>query len=240
MGEWVCVCVYVCVCVCVRVWVWVWVWVSQCVCKLYTYTHSLPTFFTTHSFIHSPPPLPQHTSVRACAQVFLRVHSPTFAGVADARFKHFVRHILPQLQREEKKRTLVFMPSYFDFARVRNFLRKNDVEFLQINDYSERSDVNRARTAFFDGVRPILLYTERYHYHNRPTIRNIRHIVFYEPPLFPQFYSEMINAINGAVASDATVTTLYSRFEADRLARIVGTQQAAEMLQSTEARHWFM
>ncbi|EGD75582.1 hypothetical protein PTSG_06651 [Salpingoeca rosetta] len=177
---------------------------------------------------------------QSLSQVFLRVHSDTYAGLPDARFNYFVRHVLPLLDREEAERTIIFIPSYFDYVRVRNHMHKQGMNFTQICEYTPQADVKRARSTFFHAHVSLMLYTERYHYHNRPTIRNARHLVFYELPLFPQFYSEMLNAINGAVVADATCTVLYSRFEADRLSRVVGTQQAISMLQSAEAKHLFM
>lgn len=53
--------------------------------------------------------------------------------------------------------------------------------------------VARARDMFFHGDAHFLLYTERYHFFNRKRIKGIRHIVFYQLPIFPHFYYEMCN-----------------------------------------------
>lgn len=51
----------------------------------------------------------------------------------------------------------------------------------------------RARDMFYHSQVQFLLYSERFHFFRRPVIKGIRHIVFYQPPTLPHFYSEMCN-----------------------------------------------
>ncbi len=40
--------------------------------------------------------------------------------------------ILPQARDSIMAGTMIFVPSYFDFVRIRNYFRKQDIEFAQI------------------------------------------------------------------------------------------------------------
>ena len=51
----------------------------------------------------------------------------------------------------------------------------------------------RARDIFYHGQAHFMLYSERFHFFRRIRLRGIRHIIFYQPPTIPTFYSEMCN-----------------------------------------------
>jgi len=69
--------------------------------------------------------------------------------------------------------TLVFVPSYFDFVRLKRYLTKHrsslasDFSFAAISEYTPTPDVSRARGAFFAGKVKFLLVTERFHFFRR-------------------------------------------------------------------------
>jgi U3 small nucleolar RNA-associated protein 25 len=62
------------------------------------------------------------------------------------------------------KGTLIFIPSYFDFVRVRNSMKKMELSFAAISEYTPATGVSRARTQFYQGIKHFLLYTERAHF----------------------------------------------------------------------------
>lgn len=55
--------------------------------------------------------------------------------------------------------------------------------------------VAQARDMFFHNEVNYMLYSERFHFFMRRKIRGIRHLIFYQLPTFPHFYSEMCNLI---------------------------------------------
>eukprot|EP00049_Salpingoeca_infusionum_P022861 m.9247 g.9247 ORF g.9247 m.9247 type:complete len:771 (+) comp5436_c0_seq2:192-2504(+) len=172
------------------------------------------------------------------SQVFHRLPCESHSEASDVRFEHFMQHIKPLLSSNLRSHVLVFIPSYFDFVRVRNALKKDEVKFAQICEYTKNTNVSRARSYFFHGQRRFMLYTERYHYHQRPTLRNIKHIVFYQLPQYPQFYSELLNLIPDA--SDATCTALFTKYDAESLCRVVGASRGAKMLVSEKDTYMFV
>ncbi|XP_050504494.1 U3 small nucleolar RNA-associated protein 25 homolog [Diabrotica virgifera virgifera] len=176
--------------------------------------------------------------------VFHRFDCKNAADAIDARFEFFINKILPQQRETLMKHTLIFIPSYFDFVRVRNYFKKEDIGFVQICEYSKDGKVARARDMFFHGDAHFLLYTERFHFFHRRRIKGIRHIVFYQPPTFPNFYYEMCNLMqennlnkkSGGV-SNMTVSVMYSKYDIYQLSAIVGTEKSAKMIQSDRKVH---
>ncbi|KAB5582183.1 hypothetical protein PHYPO_G00184240 [Pangasianodon hypophthalmus] len=98
--------------------------------------------------------------------VFQMFHTDSFMD-QDDRFQFFVDKVLPQYRDSVMSHTLIYVPSYFDFVRLRNFLKKEDVSFSVISEYSERSEVSRARHYFSKGEKQFLLFSERFHFYKR-------------------------------------------------------------------------
>ncbi|XP_057198923.1 U3 small nucleolar RNA-associated protein 25 homolog [Triplophysa rosa] len=176
--------------------------------------------------------------------VFQMFHSDSFMD-QDARFQFFVDKILPQYKDSVMSHTLIYVPSYFDFVRLRNYLKKKDVSFGSISEYSQRSEVNRARHYFQKGEKQFLLFSERFHFYKRYTIKGIYNLIFYGLPTYPNFYSEVCNMLQAGVRESGsspsfTCTALYSRYDTHRLAAITGADRAAQMQHSKKPVHLFI
>ncbi|KAF6208642.1 hypothetical protein GE061_017100 [Apolygus lucorum] len=182
-------------------------------------------------------------------QVFHHVKSATVSQAVDDRFETFISDILPQYKDTSMKHTLIYVPSYFDFVRLRNYLKKQEYKFVHICEYTEEKKIIRARNKIFHGETQILLYTERFHFYRRLKLRGIQNIIFYQPPAFPNFYSELCNFLQDVnkiknVESEGeavmTVNVLYTKFDVTQVAAIVGTDRATRMLASDKPTHMFM
>lgn len=75
------------------------------------------------------------------SQVFQRVPSESPSTQDDARFEYFVGTVLPQILRLKQSHTAIFVPSYFDYVRVRNYLLKNRASVANVHEYSRGSEV---------------------------------------------------------------------------------------------------
>ena len=64
--------------------------------------------------------------------------------------------------------TLLIVPSYFDYLRLRNYLcDEAGIQFAACCEYDRGSQVSRARGLFFQGRASVLLITERFHFFKR-------------------------------------------------------------------------
>ncbi|XP_042245362.1 U3 small nucleolar RNA-associated protein 25 homolog isoform X2 [Thunnus maccoyii] len=161
----------------------------------------------------------------------------------DARFQFFVDKVLPQYRDSVMSHTLIYIPSYFDYVRLRNYMKKEEMNFASICEYSSKSEVSRARHFFQKGDKQFLLFTERFHFYKRYTIKGIQNLIFYGLPSYPHFYSEVCNMLSaGSQGEEAswTCTALYSRYDAHKLAAITGAQRAGQMLHSNKTVHLFV
>ncbi|NXR59231.1 DIEXF factor, partial [Rhadina sibilatrix] len=175
--------------------------------------------------------------------VFRRLEADSITSVIDARFQFFIDKVLPEYRDAIMSHTLVYVPSYFDYVRLRNYFKKEDLNFTHICEYSKKAAVCRARRFFLKGEKQFLLFTERFHFYKRYTIKGIRNLIFYELPTYSHFYSEicnMLKATDSGVDATWTCTVLYSKYDAQKLAAVVGIDRTAQMLQSKKNVHLFV
>lgn len=163
-------------------------------------------------------------------QVYERFDSSSVLDVDDRRFEFFTKKIFPKIKDSLQGGIMLFISSYFDFVRLRNFLKEQNASFCLLGEYTKQSDISRGRTWFFHGERKIMLYTERAHFYHRYKIRGIRDLIYYSLPERNDFYAEITNMFEGV--ENPTCTVLVSRFDSLKLERIVGTSSAQKMLNS--------
>ncbi|KAJ7515805.1 hypothetical protein O6H91_22G028600 [Diphasiastrum complanatum] len=170
-------------------------------------------------------------------QVYERIECSSIAEVDDSRFDFFAKQVFTRIKDSVKGGIMVFMRSYFDFVRLRNFLKAQNSSFCLLGEYTKQSDISRARAWFFHGKRKILLYTERAHFYHRYQIRGIHDLIFYSLPDHANFYSEIVNMLEGV--DNPSCTVLFSQFDKMQLERIVGSSRAEKLLSSKNRTFMF-
>ncbi|XP_062077358.1 protein NUCLEOLAR FACTOR 1 isoform X2 [Humulus lupulus] len=163
-------------------------------------------------------------------QIYQRFGADTVVDIDDARLEYFMKKVFPKIKDSVQGGVMIFISSYFEFVRIRNFLKSQNASFCLLSEYTKQSDISRARVWFFEGKRKIMLYTERMHFYHRYKIRGIKNLLFYSLPERKEFYPEIVNMVEGS--DNLTSTTLFSRFDQLRLERIVGTANAKRMVKS--------
>nr|XP_028580589.1 digestive organ expansion factor homolog isoform X2 [Podarcis muralis] len=175
--------------------------------------------------------------------VFRKLEAENSISAIDARFHFFIEKVLPEYRDAVMSHTLIYVPSYFDYVRLRNYFKKEELSFVHICEYTSKSGISRARQFFLKGVKQFLIFTERFHFYKRYSIRGIRNLIFYELPTYPHFYSEVCNMMKLAGSEEEatlTCTVLYSKYDAQKVAAVVGVDRAAQMLQSSKNVHLFV
>ncbi|KAH8621847.1 U3 small nucleolar RNA-associated protein 25 [Alternaria alternata] len=174
-------------------------------------------------------------------QTFLRFDSPSHLTDPDARFKYFSTTVLPSITRLPKPvegglGVLVFIPSYLDFVRIRNSLVDTDIAYASISEYTDATDVRKARSHFMNGKHSVLLYTGRAHHFHRYNLRGVKRVVFYGVPENHIFYDEVVGFVGKSVEraeisrAEASVKVCFSRWERLELERIVGSKRVGKMV----------
>ncbi|KAJ8770512.1 hypothetical protein K2173_018003 [Erythroxylum novogranatense] len=163
-------------------------------------------------------------------QIYERLDASSVIDADDARLEYFTKKVFPKIKDASQGGTMLFISSYFEYVRVRNFLKSQNASFCLLSEYTKPSDISRSRVWFFEGKRKIMLYTERAHFYHRYKIRGIRNLIIYSLPERKEFYPEVLNMLDGAHDTDCTV--LFSRFDQLRLERIVGSTSARRMITS--------
>lgn len=190
-----------------------------------------------------------------CKQRFMYYDSPSARDSCDDRFNYFIKQVLPKFTRpandEENvdsvalsaDHTLIMVSSYFDYVRLRNYFRREKLSFTQICEYTEENKVAKARQLFYFGARQFLIYTERCHFYHRYKIKGIRNIIFYEPPIYSKFYTEMANMLTPELQGKKFVedsqqfvaTTLFSNHDTLQLGAIIGYSNAVKLIQNKKS-----
>ena len=180
-------------------------------------------------------------------QTFSRFDFGTPITEPNNRFKYFTTAIVPSLIKlstlgaGEGHGVLIYLPTYADFVRVRNYLASSSetqaISFGSISEYTSVKDVARARSHFLSGRHAVLLYTERAHHFRRYRLKGVKKVILYGLPENPIFYKEIVGGYLGASIAagkldmrSASVRALLSRLDILKLERIVGTGRHLSML----------
>ncbi|XP_021758157.1 U3 small nucleolar RNA-associated protein 25-like [Chenopodium quinoa] len=165
------------------------------------------------------------------SQVYERFDTDSIVEADDARLNYFINKIFPKIKNSIQGGIMLFISSYFEFVRIRNFLKTQNASFCLLGEYTKQSDISRARNWFIKGQRKIMLYTERAHFYHRYKIRGIQNLIIYSLPERKEFYPEVLNMLEEG-SHNMTCTVLFSRFDQLRLERIVGSAAAKKMASS--------
>ncbi|CAN6647082.1 U3 small nucleolar RNA-associated protein 25 [Trichomonascus vanleenenianus] len=171
-------------------------------------------------------------------QTFTRINPSDPVQDPEVRFKHFTGVVLPSLMRGTSYNgTLIFVPSYLDFVRLRNYMDENNISCACVSEYSTPATISRARTFFVSGRTKMMMITERLHHFRRYEIKGVNQVVMYSVPENPIFYKETIRFM-ARTHTEANVSVdllkariIYSKWDSIKLERIVGTNRVGVLLE---------
>ncbi|KAK6336051.1 rRNA-binding ribosome biosynthesis protein utp25 [Orbilia blumenaviensis] len=171
-------------------------------------------------------------------QIFTRVKSANPAHDPDARFEYFTKNIMPFWKSSgtvDRGGLLIFLSSYLDSIRLRNYFNKIGQSFGEINEYTSASEVTRSRAHFSSGRQKILIYTERAHYFRRYNLKGVCNVFLYSMPANAIFYREIVGFLRESISEgksqleESKVRAVFTPWDALRVERIVGSSGYEEM-----------
>lgn len=171
-------------------------------------------------------------------QMFIRTGLHGFSQDSDQRMAYFSNSLLPSIMRgAQTDGIFIVAPTYTDFVVLRNYLEKNDYSYVSVSEYTPPSQLGRGRTFFADGRAKIMLYSARLHHYRRYGIKGIKTVVFYGLPDNPIFYQEFLRSLARTVIEKQIdpdllkMYTLYSKWDALKLERVVGTKKMPALME---------
>ncbi|KAL6508500.1 hypothetical protein OROHE_021633 [Orobanche hederae] len=163
-------------------------------------------------------------------QIYERFDTESIVDADDARLKYFCEKVFPKIKDSVQHGVMIFISSYFEFVRLRNYLKSQAASFCLFGEYIKRNDISRVRGQFFRGDKKIMLYTERAHFYYRYKIRGVQNLIIYSLPERKEFYPEIVKLLEESDSMNTRV--LFSRLDQLKLERIVGSAAAKRMVDS--------
>lgn len=181
-------------------------------------------------------------------QIFQRYDLPDPKSNYETRYKFFINSVLPLIERQTlyDEGLLIYIPLYFDYVRVITHMKNSTkLNFGTIDEYALQSKVSRARHAFQTGKIKMLVYTERMHHFRRFELAGVKNVLIYEPPANPLFYKELLRFVGKSIFKEEAdidlsfVKTIFSKWDAAALERIVGNERAPVLCNSVNETYEF-
>ncbi|KAL0227758.1 hypothetical protein RCL1_003901 [Eukaryota sp. TZLM3-RCL] len=167
------------------------------------------------------------------SQSFSKISSNSKISDFDTRVKILIATVLPRLL-ANGQHVLLYVPDYLNFPPLREALKKEGIYYVSACEYDKKSDVDRARSNFAKEKDSILfLLSGRFYFFKRFNVIGATHVVFFAPPFYSNFYSNILNS-----HKDVASTVIFSKYDFLFLSRIVGLESAQAMLSSE--RNYFI
>eukprot|EP01061_Rhynchopus_euleeides_P005784 TRINITY_DN14947_c3_g1_i2.p1 TRINITY_DN14947_c3_g1~~TRINITY_DN14947_c3_g1_i2.p1 ORF type:complete len:603 (+),score=223.43 TRINITY_DN14947_c3_g1_i2:58-1809(+) len=181
--------------------------------------------------------------VNGAKHLFHRFEVTSVENSPDERFKFFEDKVYSRLTSAMNSgvgtmSTIIIVPSYFDYTRVRNFFDSVDRDcFTEVCEYTPVKEMHFAIKEFNERKRSFLLMTERFYFFRRYVLSTAKSIIFYQLPQCTHFYHELVNSIR--TDESPTVLTLFCKYDAYQAVRVVGTERFKRLQTSDGATHMF-
>lgn len=115
--------------------------------------------------------------------------------VDDCRFNLFSRQlwkgIYDEVSEEQSGYTVLLVPQYFDFVKIKTFFKRRNAQVAMISEYTDKKEAQRLRSLYEQKEVPVLMITERALVFEKIRLRFCRNLVLYSIPESP----DIIDAI---------------------------------------------
>ena len=122
-----------------------------------------------------------------------KLNTDSLELVDETRFIFFTKKLWQKLYENLGEYTIVVASTYFEFVRLRNFLKIKNASVAYISEYSSDQDCQRNRSYYETGNKKILLISERALFFQIVKLRYARNLIFYSLPESHKVFEELIN-----------------------------------------------
>ncbi|SCP04035.1 U3 small nucleolar RNA-associated protein 25, putative [Plasmodium ovale] len=159
-------------------------------------------------------------------QYFKKIDCDHFLKIEDSIINFFSKNVMEILV--NIKQLIIFLPTYIEYLRLYELLRKNDISFKGVNEYTNEKKLLKIQKLFKLGRINILLITGRLIFYERCTFKGAHHIIFFSPPKFLFMYFELIKNLHGSLNSSSIC--YYTKYHTYELERIVGQKKTMHLM----------
>ena len=132
------------------------------------------------------------------------------------------------------------MPTYLEFVGISTHLRKINIQYAALHEYSSLPEVSRSRARFANNAVKVMIYTERIHHFRRYSLKGIKHIIMYKLPSNPKFYTELLATLDISRSNlstnidHPTARIIFSIWDMLQLERVVGNPRMKIMVRGID------
>jgi len=123
-------------------------------------------------------PLQRSMACGIARQFFLHVDCPSIARQSECLLDAFINRYWHPLG-HSLERLIILAPSYYNFLKIREFLRSEGASFSCVYEYAKNQELSRSRFKFFHGERRVLLATERFLWYRRYRLKGADYVLFF-------------------------------------------------------------
>jgi len=110
-----------------------------------------------------------------------RLQVENIESADDTRFSYFTKKVWDAVY-DFGGYTVLFVPSYFDFIRLKQFFKNKNAQVAMVSEHSERPSAMRHRAHYEQEAKPVIMVTERALVFEKLVLRFAKNLVFYGLP----------------------------------------------------------
>ena len=109
----------------------------------------------------------------------------SYEQAADSRFTMFTKNLWTGIYEDCPGYTVLLVPSYFDYVRLRAYFKSRNASVAMISEYTPSKECHRMRQKYECKELPVLMVTERALVFLKTEVRFVRNLVLYSLPESP-------------------------------------------------------
>ena len=120
----------------------------------------------------------------------------SFEHADEARYQLFIKTLWQGIYQACTGYTVLLVPSYFDFVRLKSYFKGKNAQVAMISEYTDKKECQRQRTLYEMRDMPVLMITERALVFQKIKVRFARNVILYTLPESPDTIEDLPEMLN--------------------------------------------